>query len=66
MKYDFAQSVSMFTVEDVGVFEYFSGFSDSVCAISGDICQGFSFAEADSMFGLCEEYSNTIPNENLC
>jgi hypothetical protein len=66
MKHDFAQSVSMFTVEDVGVFEYFSGFSDSVWAISGDVYQAFSFAEADSMFGLREEYSHTIPNENLC
>ena len=38
MQHDFVQSVSMFTVEDVGVFEYFSGFSDSVWAISGDVC----------------------------
>jgi hypothetical protein len=38
MKHDFDQSVSAFTVEDVHVFEYFSGFSDSVWAISGDVC----------------------------
>ena len=57
MKHDFAQSVSMFTVEDVRVFEY---FPDSVWEISGDVCWGFSFAEADSMFGLGEEYSHTI------
>jgi len=35
MKHDFAQSVSMFTVEDVRVFEY---FPDSVWEISGDVC----------------------------
>jgi len=35
MKHDFAQFVSMFTVEDVRVFEY---FSDSVWEIGGDVC----------------------------
>lgn len=38
MKHDFAQSVPTVTVEDVRVFGYFSGFSDSVWAISGDVC----------------------------
>jgi hypothetical protein len=66
MKHDFAQSVSTFTVENVGVFEYFKSFSDSVWAVSGNVCPGFSFVEGDSMFGLGEEYSHTTPNKNLC
>jgi hypothetical protein len=35
MKHDFAQPISMLTVEDVRVFEY---FSDNVWVISGDAC----------------------------
>lgn len=48
-----AQSVSVFPVNVLWVFDYFEGFSDDVETIFVDVCNDFCCVKLSTMFSLC-------------
>lgn len=57
MQPDFAQFLSIFMVEAVGVTNYFNGFLNYVGMVAVDVPEGFTFIEVDAVFGLSGVYS---------